>query len=311
MNYKFTHREEFIQKLFKKNTHIKYSVVKHIDYSINDINKYSDIDIAICKKYLNEILNFILEDNNILKKKINKKSFMCVLELYFKDNSFLSIDLIYAFRRKNIDYIDINELLESSITNHESIKLPSNEYSFLYIFLFYHLNGENIEPKYSDFFNSLEPLEKDKIVNFLNKRFSTKYKNLSEFFNVNQNLNQKIENYIDQNNNFEKKVKNSILYVLDIFANFKKSQVINIKNNANINKKEIIDLLGKKYRKEIVNIDSSKLSFIKLFKLKIKNYLKGHTIIDFNKKINNKKYIIELKSDNSLFDFEKKYIDII
>lgn len=311
MNYKFTHREEFIQKLFKKNTHIKYSIVKHIDYSINDINKYSDIDIAICKKYLNEILNFILEDNNILKKKINKKSFMCVVELYFKDNSFLSIDLIYAFRRKNIDYIDINKLLESSITNHELIKLPSNEYSFLYIFLFYHLNGENIEPKYSDFFNSLEPLEKDKIVNFLNKRFSTKYKNLSEFFNVNQNLNQKIENYIDQNNNFEKKVKNSILYVLDIFENFKKSQVINIKNNANINKKEIIDLLGKKYRKEIVNIDSSKLSFIKLFKLKIINYLKGHTIIDFNKRINNKKYIIELKSDNSLFDFEKKYIDII
>jgi hypothetical protein len=42
MNYKFTHREEFIQKLFKKNTHIKYSIVKYIDYSINDINKYSD-----------------------------------------------------------------------------------------------------------------------------------------------------------------------------------------------------------------------------------------------------------------------------
>ena len=102
MNYKFTHREEFIQKLIKKNTHIKYSIVKHIDYSINDINNYSDIDIAICKKYLNEILNFILEDNNILKKKIYKKSFMCVVELYFKDNSFLSIDLIYAFRRKNI-----------------------------------------------------------------------------------------------------------------------------------------------------------------------------------------------------------------
>lgn len=51
MNYKFTHREKFIQELFKKNTpHIKYSIVKYIDYSINDINKYSDIDIAICKK---------------------------------------------------------------------------------------------------------------------------------------------------------------------------------------------------------------------------------------------------------------------
>lgn len=86
---------------------------------------------------------------------------MCVVELYFKDNSFLSIDLIYVLlEEKNIDYIDINELLESSITNHESIKLPSNEYSFLYILLFYHLNGENVEPKYSDFFNSLEHLKK-------------------------------------------------------------------------------------------------------------------------------------------------------
>lgn len=69
MNYKFTHREEFIQELFKKNLYIKYSIVKYIDYSINDINKYSDIDIAICKKCLNEILNFILKDDTILKRK--------------------------------------------------------------------------------------------------------------------------------------------------------------------------------------------------------------------------------------------------
>ncbi len=310
MNNSLINRERFIQKLFKKNIHINYSVVKHIDHSINHINKYSDIDIAICEEYLNEILNFILKDDTILKKKINKKSFMCVVELYFKDNSFLSIDLIYAFRRKNIDYINITELLESSIINHESIKLPSNEYNFLYILLFYHLNEQNIELKYSNYFNDLETIEKNKIVSFLNKKFSTNYRDLSEFFNVNKNLNQKIANYVDENNNFVKKVKNSILYIFDIFSNFKKSQVINIKNNSNIKKEKILHLLKEKYRKEIINVDSSKLTFIKLFKLKILNNLKGHTIINFNKEINNK-HIIELKSGDSLLDFEKKYVDIV
>jgi hypothetical protein len=44
--------------------------------------------------------------------------------------------------------------------------------------------------------------------------------------------------------------------------------------------------------------------------IKILNNLKGHTIINFNKEINNK-HIIELKLGDSLLDFEKKYVDIV
>lgn len=47
--------------------------------------------------------------------------------------------------------------------------------------MFYHLNEQNIELKYSNYFNDLETIEKNKIVSFLNKKFSTNYRDLSEF----------------------------------------------------------------------------------------------------------------------------------
>ncbi len=304
-------RHYFINNIFNKIKNIRYVILKHTTPSINDINKYSDIDLAIDKNDLNEIIQIIQNIQNIRNINIYKNTFMCTLEIYFLDISFLSLDLIYNFKRKLTKYIDINKLLNSSTLNNENIKIPSIEYSFLYIFLFYFINGKSIENKYLEYFEKLAFNEKQQIITLYNKIFYSSIMNINETYHYNKNFIPNINNYLKEMNSLNSMIKNFIDYFIDLYVNTKKYRYINIKDYSNIERNELENLLKKKYRKELVSINSSELSLFNKFKLKTRFLLKGYIILDFSKKLNSSKNLIQLNNNDRINNFENKVIEKI
>ena len=138
-----TNRNQFIKNFFEFLHDKDYVVLKYIEDDISSIRELSDIDLAVSKQSAELIEKFIGGSENVLNFKVYTSSFMKMVYIIFKDNSFLEVDLINSFIRKDICYLDTSEMITNYHINHNQLKVPSNEYSFLYIFLFHLLNKTN------------------------------------------------------------------------------------------------------------------------------------------------------------------------
>lgn len=299
-------RVTFIEKFFIFIRNLDYAVLKYTENNLNEINFTSDIDIAIKKSDFANILEFIRSADIIEKYHIYKNSFMYTITFYFKDGSFLSLDLIYKFIRKDLEYIKINKLLESKEINHENISIPNIEYQFLYIYFFYIINKSNIENKYREYLSNLSIYEKNRILEFMESNYDLKFAGIENSFFYNQNIYTKIMTKLNEENNLIDKLFNNTNYLFDLFKNRKKSIFINIfskNDNTNLKQIEIFrEILSNKYRLNVLMINTNK--GIKLTKILAIFYhlFKGYTLIIIDSDRNKNlfpKFIIKIISNLS------------
>lgn len=253
-----TNRNHFIRNFFIFLADKDYALLKYIEDDLSSIGATSDIDIAISKNNSALVLDFVKNQESVRTYNVYSSSFMKMVYISFKDNSFLELDLINNFIRKDICYLDIKELLRNQTNNHEQLKVPSLKYSFLYILLFYILNKANVEKKYQDFFNKLPKKEQNNITNFINQRFNLQFDNLEQLYTFDERFYVQIKKSVSQENNFISKVRNSISYLSDIFSNRKKSKIITFSGVDGAGKttilREFSTLLNKKYRRNVIEL---------------------------------------------------------
>lgn len=253
-------RNVFVKEFGKELKRTAHAFLKFTEGSLENLQSSSDLDILVLKDDIKQILKFCKSHINVQRTKTCQKSFMTTIEVFFKDGSFLSIDLINQFKRKGMQFMDAKPLLISAMPNSSGIMVPDVKFDFEYCFLFYTLNGAIIPKKYLEHYSMHNQLQNNKMFNYINEKYQLKVYNYVELFDFNPYLKLSILSKLEElsfNLNL-KKFKNNINYVIDTLKDmvYKKGMVITFSGVDGAGKTTIIEKvknrLQSKYRKEVV-----------------------------------------------------------
>lgn len=150
-----SHREVFINDLFQFLQNKEYAWLHSRGVKKEEIAIGSDLDLLLSESAQQESLKFCSSHAFIKRLHVSRKSFMATAEMFFTDGSFLSLDLITKLVRKNLVFMDAEEVLQRSIMNAEGIRLPKMEDDFNYILLFSTLNNARISSKYQNYYERI------------------------------------------------------------------------------------------------------------------------------------------------------------
>ncbi|MEL1253535.1 hypothetical protein AAEO57_07110 [Flavobacterium sp. DGU38] len=143
-----TARELIIMDVFDALQNKEYASIKFPNDYPDKLSINSDIDILINKSLSSSIFNLITNHSLVVKVSQNKKSFMDTLQAVMIDGSFLSIDLIWEFKRRNIVFMDAKKALENACMNSFGVKTLSFLDTQSYLNRFYILNDAAVPQKY-------------------------------------------------------------------------------------------------------------------------------------------------------------------
>ena len=175
-----TDRQRFIKELFQQLTAIDYVLLKHIDPSIEEISEASDLDILITKEGLKSMISWLHKSKIINKICFDQKSTMTQAFLFFNDHSYLQLDFLLGFYRKELNYLDEQSVFNHAITTGDAITVCSQWHLLEHLLLFNFLNFSNIPEKYIHYFEKQFPEEKSKLINFINQKYQLHFSNFSE-----------------------------------------------------------------------------------------------------------------------------------
>jgi len=253
-------RSLFVEEFNNKLTRTAHAYLKFTEGSLSNLKSSSDLDVLVLKEDLSKIVGFCKKHSTTNRVKVYMKSFITTVELYFKDNTFLSLDLIHQFKRKGIQLFDAKPLLISAIPNASGVMVPEMKYDFEYCLLFYTLNGASIPEKYQDHYKTHNQLQNNRIFDYINNKYQLKIKNNDELFDFNPYLKLKLVSKIEDSvlNIKLNNLKNKVNYVLDTLSDmiYRKGMVITFSGVDGAGKTTIIRKvkrsLESKYRKEVV-----------------------------------------------------------
>jgi len=211
--------ENQILKLLKKSNYNFNSLVVNLNYLNNDDNN---------ENHLNDLNNFLIEDNNILillKKLLIHKNYNEIFNLCYINYDILSLSLIDNLNNftKNIKIID---KIYSDYIIYDNFNIyknyHSNEYYLIFILLnpiyLLQINNHNIQLNYNKYIS--------KSIIYINNRKFINYNSIMILFNylennVNEiNLQTSLNIIIKDNNEYEfynKKILNKFLIIYQYF----------------------------------------------------------------------------------------------
>lgn len=253
-------RTKFLRILNQELGSYPHAFLKYNATSLEQLDYSSDLDIAIRNEDTEKLVDFC--ENHILvdKHKVLKKSFMTVVELFFKDGSFLSIDLINQFKRKNTQMMDIRPLLTSANYNNEGVMVPEVRFDLEYCLLFYTLNNSSIPLKYAAFYDKADFNQKTSTVNYLNNKYGLNYLTFEELFVPQPETKRKVQKAIKTfpSYSFSNRWKNNLNYLLDTLLTLLKAPgfVVTFTGVDGVGKSTVISMVKEQieqtFRKEVV-----------------------------------------------------------
>mgnify|MGYP001336132214 CR=1 FL=1 len=253
-------RNQFIREFNQELKRTTHAFLKFTEGNLENLKLSSDLDILVLKGDIRQMIKYCKNHIGVLRINTYQKSFMTTVELYFKDGSFLTIDLINQFKRKGMQFLDAKSAIISALPNiNGSVIVPSTKFDFEYCFLFYTLNGASIPEKYKAYYFQENKLQNDKVFNYINKKYNLKLSINEDLFSYNDHVKDKIIERINQYNiSFTNRIRNNINYILDTLKDiiYRKGMVITFSGVDGAGKSTIIEIvknrLQTKYRKEVV-----------------------------------------------------------
>jgi len=177
-----SYRTSFMEDLRETLVQYPHAFIKFAAQSIDAVADASDLDIALEKNSLPALLTFIDHHSYIAKTIVRKKSYMTTVTCFFKDNGHLSIDLVHGFKRRNVEFMQIDHFLRSSQLNPFGIRVPELRFDMEYALCFYYLNHANVPAKYQEFFSSFPQTDKARALAYLNSKYGMEITTLEALF---------------------------------------------------------------------------------------------------------------------------------
>ena len=255
-----SYRKIFISDLFQFLMNKRYAWLHSRNVKMANISTSSDLDFLISETAKKEVLAFCKSHVLVGRIKNFQKSFMATAELFFSDGSFLSLDLITKLIRKNLVFMDANQVLDKAFVNSEGIKLPRKKDDWNYLILFYLLNNAKISDKYQRFFEQMKNKDQDSFRQFVYTHYGIYGAKLSQTFEgLFDNIDLIKSQISNQNlNSGFRFFTNSLRYVIDTARSlmFRKGLVISFSGVDGAGKSTLINdvaqRLKRDYRKKVV-----------------------------------------------------------
>lgn len=250
-------RKYFILDLNEALDHVAHAYLKFDFNSLTDLPDSSDLDIAIEKDGLERIVDFC--EANPMVKRLNRrtKSFMSIIEIHLNDGSFLSLDLIHNFKRKDTTMISISELLKNSRHSKKGVMVPALKHDLAYAYAFYTLNNSTIPVRYYHHFSSGNNEAKQKAVAYLNSVFGTSFRSLEKLFTDGKEGKAVLEKTL-KSASFLEGFKGKAHYFMDTVKDliYNHGYTVTFSGVDGVGKSTIIEIvkknIEKKYRKDVV-----------------------------------------------------------
>jgi thymidylate kinase len=256
-----TKRKLFLKQLFQFLLDKKYVMLKNAGKVVDELSYTSDVDLLIDKQDLSSILKWVRSNDDIQKVKLVHKSFMSTVQLFFDDNSFLSLDLLNDFRRKSIRYINPSLLLEKGVLEN-GVKILPAQYDYLYIFLFYQINYSSVPEKYAHLFQSIDKEKETQILEMLKENTGYQTNAVSETFSFSEEKKNTVYDFLKKKgeNNLLRRMARMLVYFFDSIREFVQNRgvMLTFSGVDGAGKSTILgevkEMLEKKYRKKVVVI---------------------------------------------------------
>ena len=162
------HRDQFVQFFFERIKHQDYVLLKHT----GEIGKYADIDLLFDPGKIVPLIPTICNQPMIENHELQKQESMWQLFLYFKDDSFLQIDFLFGFFRKEMEYLNREEVLDQSVVDANGYRICNPFHLAEHVFLFNLLNHAGISEKYGNLFAAYQTYQQNEINTYLSRKIS-------------------------------------------------------------------------------------------------------------------------------------------
>ena len=255
-----SHRKVFLQAFTGELALTEHAMLKFKPERLIDLPESSDLDILMNRVHVNDMIEFVAGSSLVNKYRVQKKSYMTVIRIFFKDGSFLSLDLIYRFKRKWTEYIDADSILKGACPDRFGVKRAKAKHDLQYSLLFYTLNGASIPQSYFQYFMDRCMGNTKVLLEHVNWTFGLKMRNLKEAFKYSEELHNQLSNSVSNypENNGWKGLLNRVVYFIDTARDVLRSEgmIITFSGVDGAGKSTIIEdiraNLSKKYRKQVV-----------------------------------------------------------
>jgi thymidylate kinase len=137
---------------YLKNT--SYACLKWTHESPEELPIESDIDLVMSKS---DSVSFeeMLRDHPLVDRVFCvKRSFMRTIQIETKDGEWLTFDLISQLKRKSKEFMNVNDVIQSSEIHSSGVRVANIIDQFMYTMMFFTLNGSRIPEKYIAFYSA-------------------------------------------------------------------------------------------------------------------------------------------------------------
>ena len=198
-----------IMDLFDSIHNQEYAALKFQNGTPENLDLNADIDLVIERKLSKSIVQFLENHALVSKITVSEKSFMNTIQVFTNEGDILSIDLIWQLKRRNLEILNVKEILDTKYTNLYGVKNASNLYTARYIVLFYILNNAKIPSKYLVYEEAIRNSEK--AMDLL----------IKDYFTNDKKHQQILTSFIkrDKRNHGFSFLKNTINYLIDTARN--------------------------------------------------------------------------------------------
>jgi thymidylate kinase len=210
----YSHRQMVIMDLFDLLQNQDYAALKYPGGYPENLSINSDIDLVIDKKNNKTIVKYLKSHALVSKITVNQKSFMNTIQVFTRDGSILSVDLIWQLKIKNHEILSAKQVIANNYIKKYGIKHASEIDTARFIILFYVLNKSKIPEKYLVYLQAIE--NSDDSLDLI----------LQDYFNKESKDCLSIEFFVKQkkeNRNFSF-FKNTLNYLVDTLKNLTHSR---------------------------------------------------------------------------------------
>lgn len=144
-----------------------HAVLKFLPAQLDELPDSSDLDLCLPQPVARRLTAYVRQHRLVHRVVVEHRSFMKQLHIRCQDGASLHIDLIWSFKRKQLEFMPANEVWESATPGVHGLKEPGREANQTYIRLFYGLNKAAVPERYYPFFD--QPLQTPALEELVNE----------------------------------------------------------------------------------------------------------------------------------------------
>lgn len=134
-----------------------YAALKFLPTQLDALPDASDLDLCMPQSVARQLTRFLRQHPCAAQVVVDHRSFMKQIHIRCRDNTMLHLDLIWSFKRKQLEFMPAETGWNQATMASHGLKVPPAEINQTYIRLFYGLNDAPVPERYQGLYGAQKP----------------------------------------------------------------------------------------------------------------------------------------------------------